>query len=240
MTRPPTTCSRGLSGVDAPVVSTSFRVAEMLKYTSNAYHALKIVFANEIGALSKEQGIDSHELMDLFCRDTKLNISSAYLKPGFAFGGSCLPKDLRAVLHHARRLDLNLPVLEAILPSNDRQVQTAYQLIQRTGKKRVGVLGLSFKAGTDDLRESPMVTLVGRLIGRRYDVSVYDRSVSFANLHGANRAYIEQEIPHIVSIMTTSLDVLLDHAEVVVIGSADPRVCGRGRPGVGMGRSTST
>ncbi len=157
-------------GVDAPVVSTSFRVAEMLKYTSNAYHALKIVFANEIGALCKEQGIDSHELMDLFCRDTKLNISSAYLKPGFAFGGSCLPKDLRAVLHHARRLDLNLPVLEAILPSNDRQVQTAYQLIQRTGKKRVGVLGLSFKAGTDDLRESPMVTLVERLIGRGYDV----------------------------------------------------------------------
>jgi GDP-mannose 6-dehydrogenase len=210
------------AGIDAPVVTTSFRVAEMLKYASNAYHALKIVFANEIGALCKEQGIDSHELMDLFSRDTKLNISAAYLKPGYAFGGSCLPKDLRAVLYQARRLDLHLPVLEAILASNDRQIQAAYEMIQRTGKKRVGVLGLSFKAGTDDLRESPIVTLVERLIGRGYDVVVYDRSVSFANLQGANRAYIEHEIPHIVSIMTTSLEGLLDHAEVVVIGSADP------------------
>ncbi len=222
------------AGVEAPVIATSYRLAEMLKYTSNAYHALKIVFANEIGALCKEQGIDSHQLMDLFCRDTKLNISSAYLRPGYAFGGSCLPKDLRAVLHHARRLDLDLPVLEAILSSNDRQVQAAYEMIRGTGKKRVGVLGLSFKAGTDDLRESPIVTLVERLIGRGYDVTVYDRSVSFAQLHGANRAYIEQEIPHIVSIMTTSLDDLMDHAEVVVIGSADPEFAdavSRGRAG---------
>jgi GDP-mannose 6-dehydrogenase len=235
---PDTVANEALAGlyqaVDAPVLKTSFRVAEMLKYASNAYHALKIVFANEVGALCKETGIDSHELMDLFCRDTKLNISAAYLKPGYAFGGSCLPKDLRAVLHHARRHDLNLPVLEAILTSNDRQVQAAYEMIQRTGKKRIGVLGLSFKAGTDDLRESPIVTLVERLIGRGYDVVVYDRSVSFANLHGANRAYIEQEIPHIVSIMTTSLDGLLDHADVVVIGSTDPEfadVVSKGRDG---------
>lgn len=221
-------------GVDAPMLTTSFRVAELLKYASNAYHALKIVFANEIGALCKQQGIDSHELMDLFSRDTKLNISAAYLKPGFAFGGSCLPKDLRAVLHHARRLDLDLPVLEAILASNDRQIQTAYEMIQRTGKRRIGVLGLSFKAGTDDLRESPIVTLVERLIGRGYDVVVYDQSVTFANLHGANRAYIEHEIPHIVSIMTTSLEGLLDHAEVVVIGRTDEEftdVVSRGRDG---------
>ena len=222
------------AGVEAPVLTTSFRVAELLKYASNAYHALKIVFANEIGALCKQQGTDSHELMDLFSRDTKLNISAAYLKPGFAFGGSCLPKDLRAMLHHARRLDLDLPVLEAILASNDRQIQTAYEMIQRTGKKRIGVLGLSFKAGTDDLRESPIVTLVERLIGRGYDVAVYDQSVTFANLHGANRAYIEHEIPHIVSIMTTSLDGLLEHADVVVIGRTDAEfadVVSRGREG---------
>lgn len=222
------------AGVDAPVLTTSFRAAELLKYASNAYHALKIVFANEIGALCKQQGIDSHELMDLFCRDTKLNISAAYLKPGYAFGGSCLPKDLRAVLHHARRMDLDLPVLEAILASNDRQIQTAYEMIQRTGKKRIGVLGLSFKAGTDDLRESPIVTLVERLIGRGYDVVVYDQGVTFANLHGANRAYIEHEIPHLVSIMTTSLEGLLDHAEVVVIGRTDAEfadVVSRGRHG---------
>jgi len=222
------------AGVDAPVLTTSFPVAELLKYASNAYHALKIVFANEIGALCKQQGIDSHELMGLFCRDTKLNISAAYLTPGFAFGGSCLPKDLRAVLHHARRLDLELPVLESILASNNRQIQTAYEMIQRTGKRRVGVLGLSFKAGTDDLRESPIVTLVERLIGRGYEVVVYDQSVTLANLHGANRAYIEHEIPHIVSIMTTSLEGLLDHADVVVIGRTDAEfadVVSRGREG---------
>ena len=222
------------AGVEAPLLTTSFRVAELLKYASNTYHALKIVFANEIGALCKQQGIDSHELMDLFCRDTKLNVSAAYLKPGYAFGGSCLPKDLRALLHHARRLDLDLPVLESILASNDRQVQAAYEMIQRTGKRRIGVLGLSFKAGTDDLRESPIVTLVERLIGRGYEVVVYDQSVTFANLHGANRAYIEHEIPHIVSIMTTSLDGLLEHADVVVIGRTDAEfadVVSRGREG---------
>jgi GDP-mannose 6-dehydrogenase len=164
--------------------------------------------------------------MDIFCLDRKLNISTAYLKPGFAFGGSCLPKDLRALLYHSSILDIYPPVLEAILPSNARQVDAAYQLIRRTGSKRVGVLGFSFKAGTDDLRESPLVELIERLIGKGYNVSVYDRNVSLASLHGANRAYIEQEIPHIASIMAPTLEAVMDHADVVVIGNADPEFSG--------------
>lgn len=219
--------------VEAPLKVVSLEVAEMLKYTSNAYHALKVTFANEIGAICKEQGIDSHEVMELFAQDTKLNISAAYLKPGFAFGGSCLPKDLRALLYHSRSLDVYPPLLESILPSNARQVDNAYRLIRRTGSKRVGVLGFSFKAGTDDLRESPLVDLIERLIGKGYDVSVYDRNVSLASLQGANRAYIEQEIPHIASIMASSPEAVLEHADVVVIGNADARfatVASQARP----------
>jgi GDP-mannose 6-dehydrogenase len=208
--------------IQAPIAVVPLEVAEMVKYASNAFHALKVVFANEIGAICKQQGIDSHLVMELFCQDHKLNISTAYLKPGFAFGGSCLPKDLRALLYHSHSLDVYPPVLEAILPSNERQVEAAYQLIRRTGKKRVGVLGFSFKAGTDDLRESPLVELIERLIGKGYTVSVYDRNVSLASLHGANRSYIEQEIPHIASIMAATLEDAIRGAQVVVIGNADP------------------
>ncbi|HEY7522900.1 MAG TPA: UDP-glucose/GDP-mannose dehydrogenase family protein [Candidatus Limnocylindrales bacterium] len=208
--------------LDAPLFTVPIRVAEMLKYANNAFHALKVAFANEIGLLCQAQGIDSHQVMDIFVQDQKLNISPYYLRPGFAFGGSCLPKDLRALLHHGRSLDVYPPVLEAILPSNERHVDAAYQMIRRTGSKRVGVLGLSFKAGTDDLRESPIVTLVERLIGRGYHVRVYDRNVSLANLVGANRAYIEQEIPHIASVMTTSLQELMDDVDVLVIANGDP------------------
>lgn len=210
------------TGIDAPLLTVPIKVAEMVKYANNAFHALKIAFANEIGNICKCQGIDSHQVMDIFCRDEKLNISSAYLKPGFAFGGSCLPKDLRALLYHAHRLDLNVPVLEAILPSNDLQIKRGFELIKQTGKKKIGVLGFSFKAGTDDLRESPVVELIEILIGKGYQVRVYDKNVSLARLHGSNRAYIEREIPHIASLMSSSLEEILVESEVIVIGNKAP------------------
>lgn len=212
--------------IDAEVVHTSTQVAEMVKYTSNAYHALKVTFANEVGNICAAQGIDSHSVMEIFAKDTKLNISKAYLRPGFAFGGSCLPKDLRALTYHGRRLDVVSPVLEAIMPSNLLQVEKAFRLIEATGKRSVGVLGMSFKPGTDDLRESPMVELIERLIGKGYDVRVFDRNVSLAALHGANRAYIETEIPHIASLMSSDLDELVDQVELLVVGHSDPAFAG--------------
>jgi GDP-mannose 6-dehydrogenase len=207
------------SMLEAPLRIVPIRVAEMVKYVSNAFHALKVTFANEVGNICKHQGIDSHQVMDIFCEDKKLNLSSYYLNPGFAFGGSCLPKDLRAILYLCHHLDLYPPVLESILLSNRRQIDVAYDMIKRTGHKRIGVLGFSFKAGTDDLRESPMVELIELLIGKGYHVKVYDRSVSLANLHGANRAYIEREIPHIASIMTRSIDAILDDCDLIVVGN---------------------
>ena len=205
-----------------PVMVVSVREAEMVKYVSNSWHALKISFANEIGQICKAAGVDSHRVMDLFCLDDKLNISRAYLRPGYAFGGSCLPKDLRALVHHARRQDVRSPVLEAILPSNENQVEIGYDMVRRTGSKRVGMLGLSFKAGTDDLRESPLVTLAERLIGKGYDLRIYDPGVSFSRLHGTNRAYIEREIPHIGSLMVDTPQALVDHADVLVVGNRTP------------------
>lgn len=208
------------SMLDAELMIAPFKVAEMVKYASNAFHALKVTFANEIGNICKEQGIDSHQVMGIFNLDRKLNISPAYLKPGFAFGGSCLPKDLRAILYHSRHFDLRVQVLESIIPSNKNQIDLAYQMIRRTNHKRVGVLGFSFKAGTDDLRESPMVELIERLIGKGYDIRVYDRNVSLANLQGANRAYIEQEIPHIASLMSEEVEEVIANSEVLVIGNS--------------------
>jgi GDP-mannose 6-dehydrogenase len=208
--------------IDAPLLVVPVKVAEMVKYANNAFHALKVTFANEIGNVCKEQGIDSHQVMDIFCMDEKLNLSAYYLKPGFAFGGSCLPKDLRALLYQGRHLDLSLPVLESILPSNELQVKRGFDLIDKTGKKKIGVLGFSFKAGTDDLRESPLVELIETLIGKGYDVRVYDKNVSLARLHGANRAYIEREIPHIATLMCSSMEEVLEKSEVIVIGNKAP------------------
>ena len=208
--------------INAPLICVPIKVAEMVKYVNNAFHALKVTFGNEVGNICKVQNIDSHQVMDIFCQDTKLNLSPYYLKPGFAFGGSCLPKDLRAILYHSHHLDLRLPVLEAILPSNDKQIDLAYHMIERTGCKRVGVLGFSFKAGTDDLRESPMVELIEHLIGKGYQVKVHDRNVSLANLVGANRAYIEQVIPHIASLMADTVAAVLDSSDVVVVGNKSP------------------
>jgi GDP-mannose 6-dehydrogenase len=205
------------SGLPGPVVRTRLANAEMVKYACNAFHALKITFANEIGNVCKRMGLDGREVMNIFCLDDRLNISPVYLQPGFAFGGSCLPKDVRAILHRAGEVDLELPVLRSVLPSNKLQVDHAVRLIKKTGKKRVAMLGLSFKPGTDDLRESPMAELAEILIGKGYDVSIYDREVSLARLHGSNKAYIEHVIPHISSLLSATVEGALEGAEVVVL-----------------------
>jgi GDP-mannose 6-dehydrogenase len=205
--------------LDAPLIRTRIEVAEMVKYVDNAWHALKVGFANEIGDLCRALKIDSHAVMDIFCQDTKLNLSGCYLKPGFAFGGSCLPKDLRALTHKGRTMDLELPILNAILQSNRMQIETGLGLILDQGRRKIGILGFSFKAGTDDLRESPMVNVIERLLGKGYDIRVYDKNVNMARLIGANRDYLLNLIPHISSLMAETLDEVLDHAEVLVIGN---------------------
>jgi GDP-mannose 6-dehydrogenase len=194
----------------------------MVKYVDNCWHALKIGFANEIGNLSKAFGVDAHEVIKIFVQDQKLNISSAYLSPGFAFGGSCLPKDLRALVYQAKMHDLILPILTSIQPSNDLQVNRGVELIMKTGHKRVGVLGFSFKPGTDDLRESPMLEVIERLIGKGYDLRIYDKNVNIARLVGANRDFIFNRIPHISKHMVSDIDAVLNHAQTIVIGNKDP------------------
>ncbi len=207
-------------GVEAPFVHTTIRTAEMVKYAANAFHALKVCFANEVADACAALGADAHEVVRVFLMDRKLNVSEAYLRPGFAFGGSCLPKDLRALLHSARAADVSLPLLSAILPSNEAQVRRGAEAVLATRRQRIGVVGLAFKAGTDDLRESPMVALVETLIGKGCDVRILDRNVAVARLIGANRRYIEEEIPHIASLMCPSVEALLAHAQVLVIGNA--------------------
>jgi GDP-mannose 6-dehydrogenase len=208
--------------LDAPLIRTDLETAEMVKYVDNSWHALKIGFANEIGNLCKSLGLDAHEVMKIFCQDRKLNISTAYLLPGFAFGGSCLPKDLRALSYQARMHDLQLPILTSILPSNEMQISRGLQLIVEKGHTRVGILGFSFKAGTDDLRESPLIEVIERLIGKGYDLRIYDRNVNIASLVGANRDFILNHIPHISKLMVGDIDAVLNHAQTVVIGNKDP------------------
>jgi GDP-mannose 6-dehydrogenase len=208
--------------IDAPLISTSIRVAEMMKYTSNTWHALKVVFANEIGNLCKKLDVDSHEVMDIFCRDEKLNLSPYYLKPGFAFGGSCLPKDVRALQYRAKEVDVDMPLIAQILPSNKAQIQQALDQILDTGKKQIGMLGFSFKAGTDDLRESPIVILAEALLGKGVSLKIYDKNVSMAKLVGANKNYIVQQIPHLSSLLCNTITEVIDGSEVIVVGNQAP------------------
>jgi GDP-mannose 6-dehydrogenase len=203
--------------VDGPVERTTYEIAEMVKYAANSFHALKVTFANEIGVICKSIGIDSHRVMDLFIQDRTLNISSAYLKPGFAFGGSCLPKDVRAILHKAKEMDLALPVMSSVLESNRLHIQRAIDRILSTKRKRVGVLGLGFKPGTDDMRESPVVTLVEALVGKGCHVTIYDPDVFLGRVFGTNKEFIEQEIPHISSLMCSSIDAVISQSDLIVI-----------------------
>ena len=209
-------------GMPGPFIRTDVETAEMVKYADNCWHALKVGFANEMGNICKGVGVDSHKVMDIFCQDTKLNLSSYYLKPGFAFGGSCLPKDVRALLYKSKVMDVQVPILSAVLPSNQLQIDRAVQAVLDRSSKRVGILGFSFKAGTDDLRESPMVTLTERLIGKGYDLRIYDENVNMASIHGANRDYILNHIPHISRLMVQSIDEVLAHADTIVIGNGAP------------------
>lgn len=210
------------AGLEAPIFRVPLGVAEVVKYASNAFHALKVVFANEIGNLCQAYGIDSHAVMEIFVQDRKLNLSPYYLKPGFSFGGSCLAKDLRALLYSAREKDILLPVLNSIIPSNRAQTEKAVALVLQQGSRKVGVIGLSFKPNTDDLRESPAVEMVERLLGKGMDIKIFDHEVSLSRLHGSNREYIEKVLPHIGALLRDSmLDVLRDSDLIVITKALD-------------------
>jgi GDP-mannose 6-dehydrogenase len=237
-------------GMDAPLIRTDVATAEMVKYTDNVWHALKVGFANEIGNICKSLNIDGHEVMDIFCHDHKLNLSSYYLKPGFAFGGSCLPKDVRALTYKARSLDIETPILSSILPGNQMQIQRGIKMITAHGKRKIGILGFSFKAGTDDLRESPVVDVIEALIGKGYQLKLYDRNVSLASITGSNRDYILNHIPHISRLMVDDYAEILADSEVLVVGNGAAEfkdILSRIKPGqvvvdlvrIGKGRSES-
>jgi GDP-mannose 6-dehydrogenase len=209
-------------GLPGPVYRVPLAVAEMIKYADNSFHALKVGFANEMGAICKAMGLDSHAVMDMVTADKKLNISPAYLRPGFAFGGSCLPKDLRALVHRAARADVSVPILESVGSSNEGQIDRVLKLIEATGKRRVGLLGLAFKPGTDDLRESPLVALAERLVARGFELLIHDADVALSRLHGANRAYVDERIPHLSRFIADSPDAVVGLAEVCVVGATNP------------------
>jgi GDP-mannose 6-dehydrogenase len=211
-------------GLPGPRFRVPIAVAEMAKYVDNSFHALKVAFANEIGSVCAALGMDSHAVIDVFLADRKLNISPAYLRPGFAFGRSCLPKDVRALTHTARRNDVDVPLLDSVLPSNEAHLRRSLHLITSRGRRRIGIFGLSFKAGTDDLRESPLVELAERLCGKGYDVRIYDPRVALSQLVAANRAYLDERLPHIRELLTDDATAVLQHAEVCVVGSWDEAV----------------
>jgi GDP-mannose 6-dehydrogenase len=204
------------SYLSANLYEIPIQAAEMIKYSCNAFHALKVAFSNEIGSLCSAMGIDSKIVADIFKSDTRLNVSTAYLTPGFAFGGSCLPKDLRALTYRMKELDLKLPVLEAILPSNSEHLDRAVEAVLSQGKRKIGILGLSFKPGTDDLRESAMVLLVKKLIAEGCEIQIWDKDVSLGQLIGSNRQFIDEYIPHIGTLLRSDMDEVIAHAEVVV------------------------
>ena len=207
--------------LDAPLIRCTLEVAEMVKYVDNSWHALKVAFANEVGSICKALHLDSHQVMDIFCKDEKLNLSPYYLKPGFAFGGSCLPKDVRALNYRSTQLDLDLPLLRSVLPSNRAHLARCKRMIDSLPDKRIGVLGLSFKAGTDDLRESPMVEVIEYLIGKGYDIKIYDENVRLASLTGANKNYILNVVPHIGRLLVAQISDVLEHASTILIGNAN-------------------
>ena len=208
--------------LDTELIAVKTRVAETIKYINNSYHALKVAFANEVGRLCRALGVDSHEVMDIFCKDTKQNLSSYYLMPGFAFGGSCRPKDLRAILYKAKTLDVPVEVLSAVLPSNQTQIDLGVRMVEQAGSRKVGLLGLSFKTGTDDLRESPLVTLAETLYGRGYEVRIFDDHVSLSRLIGANKAYVEHQLPHIGAMLCESAEEVVTASDTIVIGNQNP------------------
>jgi GDP-mannose 6-dehydrogenase len=212
------------TGLPGEIFRVPIAVAEMAKYADNCFHGLKIAFANELGAISRALGVDSHKMIDVFLADTKLNISPAYLRPGFAFGGSCLPKDLRGLVYAARRADVAVPLLSHVLPSNEEHLKRAVELVVATGKRKVGLFGLSFKPGTDDLRESPLVELAERLLGKGYDLKIYDSNVALSRLMGANREYVEGRLPHLADVLTNDVDEVFAHAEVCVVGNTEQAV----------------
>jgi GDP-mannose 6-dehydrogenase len=209
------------SDLHAPFICKPIEIAEMVKYTCNVWHAVKVSFANEIGSIAKALQVDGREVMDVVCQDNKLNISSYYMKPGFAFGGSCLPKDVRALSYRSSQLDVQTPLISSLMQSNEYQVKRAFQMIESLNKRKVGMLGLSFKAETDDLRESPLVELAEMLIGKGYQLSIYDRNVKFASVHGANRDYINGKIPHVSSLLAEDESELLDNVDVLIVGNKD-------------------
>ena len=211
------------SELDAPIIRKSIEVAEMIKYTCNVWHAAKVTFANEIGNIAKAVGVDGREVMDVVCQDHKLNLSKYYLKPGFAFGGSCLPNDVRALTYRAAQMDIQHPLLSAIMPSNRIQVQRAFDMVSSYEKRKIGLLGLSFKAGTDDLRESPLVELAEMLIGKGYELRIFDSNVEYARVIGANKEYIESKIPHVSSLLHAELNEVVELSDVLIIGNGDSR-----------------